>query len=134
MGCDCCDTKSGRQPSKNWDYVTVPDEPDYDPKWIKRMNAFLLGNCAMDDEIIKQIWGGIAARKITICGACDTIFSYSRNKRYCDECVISHRREYRQKNKAKRNASQREYRKNNLEKVRAIELKSEEKRRSNGLR
>lgn len=126
MSCDCCDN-AGRWPSNAAD--------DFSPEWIRRMNALMLrGDCAMDDEIIKQIWGGIAARKITICGACDTIFSYSRNKRYCDECVISHRREYRQKNKAKRNASQREYRKNNLEKVRAIELKSEEKRRSNGLR
>ena len=89
MGCDCCDTKSGRQPMntfRNPSNVTMPNEPDYDPKWIRRMNAFLLGNCAMDDEIIKQIWGGIAARKITICGNCDTIFSYARNKKYCDEC------------------------------------------------
>lgn len=134
MGCDCCNRKSGRRPSKNWDNVTVPDEPDYDPKWIRRMNAFLLGNCAMDDEIIKQIWGGIAARKITVCWGCDTIFSYSRNKNYCDECRISRSKEYYQKTKAKRNVRQREYRKNNLKKVRAIERKSEEKRRSNGLR
>jgi hypothetical protein len=120
----------------------VPDEPDYDPKWIRRMNAFLLGNCAMDDEIIKQIWGGIAARKITVCWGCDTIFSYSRNKNYCDECRISRSKEYYQKTKAKRNARQREYqreyfreyRKKNYEKVRAWERKSQEKRKANGQR
>ena len=132
MGCDCCDN-AGRWPSN----AAVPDEPDYDdfsPEWIRRMNALMLrGDCAMDDEIIKQIWGGIATRKITICGACDAIFSYTRNKKYCDECRISQwddegvrlerQREYR-----------REYRKNNLEKVRAIERKSEEKRKANGQR
>jgi len=94
----------------------------------------------MNDEIIKQIWIGVAAKEITICETCDTIFPYTPNRKYCDECrkglqkkwpsyQRKYRHEYYQKNKAKFSARQREYRKNNWEKVRAWERKSEEKRR-----
>jgi DNA primase large subunit len=98
MSCDCCDN-AGRWPSNAAD--------DFSPEWIRRMNALMLrGDCAMDDEIIKQIWGGIATRKITICWSCDTILSYTRNTKYCDECRISHRRvsykRWKNKSEAKR--------------------------------
>ena len=93
-----------------------------------------------DDEIITQIWIGVVAKEITICETCDTIFPYTPNRKYCDECrkglqkkwpssQPKYRREYQQKNKAKLSAKQREYRINNWERVRAIERKSEEKRK-----
>ena len=93
-----------------------------------------------EDEIIRQILVGVAAKEITICETCDTIFPYTPNRKYCDECRKSlqekfrsyqreYMREYYHKNKARLLAQQREYRINNWERVRAIERKSEEKRR-----
>ena len=93
-----------------------------------------------EDEIIRQILVGVAAKEITICETCDTIFPYVPQRMYCDECRKSqqkkwpssqpkYRLEYYQKNKARLLAQQREYRKNNWERVRAIERKSREKRR-----
>ena len=93
----------------------------------------------MDDEIINQIRRGIVAKEITICENCDTIFSYSPNRKYCDECQKDwkkwpstspqYKREYYQKNKSRICENRREYRKNNWEKVRVWERKSDERRR-----
>ena len=68
-----------------------------------------------EDEIIKQIWIAVGLKEITICQTCDTIFTYTPNRRYCGKC-----RPYRWRNKATH------------QKIRANERRSQNKQRKGG--
>ena len=77
----------------------------------------------MDDiseETIEEIKRLISSRKITICETCDNIFPYVPQKKFCDEC----RKERDDERKEIKNRKAREYRKENYERVRAIERRS----------
>jgi len=74
----------------------------------------------------KQLMVDIALKKKTVCEnaglveTCDMVFLYVPQKKFCDECmktIFEERKEHR-------NRKQREYRKKNYEKVRAIERRS----------
>ena len=87
----------------------------------------------MDDiseETFDEIKRLISLRKITICETCDNIFPYVPQKKFCDEC----RKERDDERKETKNRKAREYRKENYERVRAIELrciaKNREKKRA----
>ena len=102
----------------------------------KVMDDEIIEEIWKDDEIVTQIWIGVIAKEITICETCDTIFPYTPNRKYCDECRKTvwrmppeYQREYYQKNKTRMREYRREYRKNNLEKVLAYERKQNEKRK-----
>ena len=82
----------------------------------------------MDDiseETFEEIKRLILLRKITICETCDNIFPYVPQKKFCDEC----RKERDDERKEIKNRKAREYRKENYERVRAIELRSLAKNR-----
>tara|TARA_B100001778_G_C18370276_1_gene530480 strand:+ start:102 stop:401 length:300 start_codon:yes stop_codon:yes gene_type:complete len=77
----------------------------------------------MDDiseETFDEIKRLISLRKITICETCDNIFPYVPQKKFCDEC----RKERDDERKETKNRKAREYRKENYERVRAIERRS----------
>mgnify|MGYP001168198018 CR=1 FL=1 len=77
----------------------------------------------MDDiseETFEEIKRLILLRKITICETCDNIFPYVPQNKFCDEC----RKKRDDKRKEIKNRKAREYRKENYERVRAIERRS----------
>ena len=82
----------------------------------------------MDDiseETFDEIKRLISLKKITICETCDNIFPYVPQKHLCDEC----RKKRHDERRETRNRKAREYRKENYERVRAIELRSIAKNR-----
>jgi hypothetical protein len=79
----------------------------------------------------KQLMVDIALRKKTVCEnaglveTCDMVFPYATQKKFCDECMKT----VLEERKERRNRNQREYRKKNYERVRAIERRSARRKR-----
>lgn len=78
----------------------------------------------LTEDFFNRMEQAISLRLLTLCETCDTLFpSLSLNRKYCAVC----RDKTTPEQKAANAANQRRYRRNNYEKVRAIERKSHAK-------